>query len=71
MPSHRCCQVCVWSLGVGWVMTMACHGVGPACTAIGADDACGGMWTAWVEAAVMGSLSVAVIVASPWTVRGR
>ena len=50
---------------------MACHGVGPGCTAIGADDACGGMWTAWVGVAVMGSPSVGVIVASPWTVRRR
>ena len=50
-------------------MTMACHGVGPGCTAIGTYDACGGMWTAWVGAAVIGSPSVGVIVASPWTVR--
>ena len=48
---------------------MACHGVGPGCTVIGADDACGGMWTAWVGAALMGSPSVGVMVASPWTVR--
>ena len=52
-------------------MTMACHGVGPGSTAIGADDACGGMWTAWAGAAVTGSPSVGVIVASPWTVRRR
>ena len=52
-------------------MTMACHGVGPGCTAIGADDACGGMWTAWAGAAVTGSPSVGVIVASPGTVRRR
>ena len=50
---------------------MACHGLAPGCTAIGADDACGGMWTAWAGAAVMGSPSVGVIVASPWTVRRR
>ena len=41
------------------------------CTVIGADDACGGMWTAWAGAAVTGSPSVGVIVASPWTVRRR
>ena len=52
-------------------MTMACHGVGPGYTVIGADDACGGMWMAWVGAAVMGSSSVGVMVASPWTVRRR
>ena len=50
---------------------MACHGVGPGCTVIGADDACGGMWTGWVGAAVMGSPSVGVMVASPWTVRRK
>ena len=49
-------------------MTMACHGVGPGCTVIGAGDACGGMWTAWVGVAVMVSPSVGVIGASPWTV---
>ena len=52
-------------------MTMACHGVGPGCTVIGADDACGGMRTAWAGAAVTGSPSVGVIVASPWTVGRR
>ena len=52
-------------------MTMACHGVGPGCTVIGANDACGGMWTAWAGAAVTGSPSVGVIVALPWTVRRR
>ena len=71
MSSHRCCQVCVWSLGVGQVMMMACHGMGAGCTVIGADNACGGMWTAWVGAAVMGSPSVGVMVASPQTVRRR
>ena len=71
MSSHRCCQVCVWSLGAGPVMTVACHGVGPGCNAIGADDACGGMWTSWAGAAVTGSPSVGVILASPWTVRRR
>ena len=50
-------------------MTMACHGVGPGCTVIGDDDAYGGMLTAWVGAAVMGSPSVGVMVAFPWTVR--
>ena len=50
---------------------MACHGVGPGCTVIGADDACGGMWTAWVGAAAMGSPPVGVMVASPRTVRRR
>ena len=44
-------------------MTMASHGVGPGCTVIGADDGCGGMWTAWAGAAVMGSPSVGVMVA--------
>ena len=71
MSPHRCCRVCVWSLEVGQVMTIACHWVGPGCTAIGVDDACGGMWTAWAGAAVTGSPSVDVIVASPWTVRRR
>ena len=71
MSSHRCCQVCVWSLKTGQVMTMACHGVGPGCTVIGADDACGYMWTAWAGAAVTGSSSVGVIVALPLTVRRR
>ena len=52
-------------------MMMACHGVGPGCTVIGADDACGGMWTAWAGAAVTGFPSVGVTVASPWTVRRR
>ena len=51
--------------------TMACHGVGPGCTVIGADDACGDMWTAWAGAAVLGSTSVGVMAASPWTVRRR
>ena len=50
---------------------MACHGPGAGCTAIGADDACGNMWMASVGAAVMGSPSVGVIVASPWTVGRR
>ena len=50
---------------------MACHGVGSGCTVIGADSDCAGMWTAWVGAAVMGSPSVGVMVASPWTVRRR
>ena len=50
---------------------MSCHGVGPGCTVMGADDACGGMWTAWVGAAVMRSPSVGVMVASPRTVRRR
>ena len=58
--------VCLVVWGWGRV-TMACHGVGPGCTAIGADNVCGGMWTAWVGAAVMGSPSAGVIVASPWT----
>ena len=58
----------VWG-GVG--DAKACHGVGPGCTAIGAGDACGGMWMAWAGAAVTGSPSVDVIVASPWTVRRR
>ena len=50
---------------------MACHGSGAGCTAIGADDGCGGMWTASAGAAVTGSPSVGVIVASLWTVRRR
>ena len=50
---------------------MACHGMGPGCTVIGADDACGRRWTSWVGAAVMGSPAVGVMVASPWTVRRR
>ena len=28
---------------------MACHGVGPGCTVMGADNVCGGMWKAWAE----------------------
>ena len=48
---------------------MACHGVGPGCTVIGADYASGGMWTAWAGAALMGSPSVGVMAASPWMVR--
>ena len=48
-----------------------CHGVGPECTLTGAHDACWGMWTAWVGAAVVGSPSVGEMVASPWTVRRR
>ena len=71
MSSHLCCQVCVWSLGAGLVMTMACDGVGPGCTVMDADDVCGGMWMAWAGAAVMGSPSVGVMAASPWTVRRR
>ena len=50
---------------------MACHGVGRGCTVICADDACGGMWMAWAGAAVMGSPSVGVIVASSLTLRRR
>ena len=50
---------------------MACHGVGPGCTVMGADDVCGCMWTAWAGAAVMGSPSIGVMAASPWTVRRR
>ena len=41
------------------------------CTVMGADDACGGMWGAWVGAALTGSPSVGVMVASPWMVRRR
>ena len=52
-------------------MTMACQGLGPGSYVIGSDDACGGMWTAWAGAAVTGSPSVGVIVASPWTVSRR
>ena len=48
---------------------MAFHGVGPRCTVIGADDACGGMWAALVGAAVTRSPSSGEMVASPWTVR--
>ena len=50
---------------------MACHELGPGCTVIGADDTCGGMWTALARVVVMGSRSVGVMVASPWTVRRR
>ena len=50
---------------------MACHGVGPGCTVMGADDVCGGMWMAWAGAAVMGSPSVDLMAASPWMVRRR
>ena len=71
MSSHLCCQLCVWSLEAGYVMTVACHGVGPGCTVMGGDDVCGGMFTAWVAAAVMGSLSAGVMAASPWMVRRR
>ena len=52
-------------------MTMARHGVGPGCTVMGADDVFGGMWTAWAEAAVLGSPSVGVMAASPWMVSRR
>ena len=38
---------------------------------MGADHVCGGMWMAWAGAAVMGSPSVGVMVASPWMVRRR
>ena len=50
---------------------MACHGVGPGCTVMGADDACGCMRAAWAGLTVRGSPSVGVIVAFPWTVRRR
>ena len=50
---------------------MTCHGVGPGCTVMGADDVCPGMWMAWAGAAVMGSPSVGVMAASSWTVRRR
>ena len=50
---------------------MACHGVEPGCTVMGADSVCGGMWTVWAGAAVMESPSVDVEVASPWMVRRR
>ena len=52
-------------------MTKTPHGVGPGCTVMGADDACRGMWTALAGVAVMGTPSVAVMAASPWTVRRR
>ena len=50
---------------------MACHGVAPGSYVMGVDDSCGSMWMAWVEVAVMGFLSVGVMVASPWLVRRR
>ena len=37
----------------------------------GADDVCGGMWTAWAGVAVLVSPSIGVTAASPWTVRRR
>ena len=40
-------------------------------TVMGADDACGGMWTAWAGAAIKESHSVGVMVAPPWTVTRR
>ena len=49
--------LCVWSLGAMWVMTMACHAVGPRCTVMGADDVCG--------AAFLGSPGLGVMAASP------
>ena len=71
MSSHRCCQVCVWSLGLG----------------VGDDDGLpwGGAWLyrhrcrrrlrGYVDgvggAALTESPSVGVIVESPWTVRRR
>ena len=70
MSSHLCRQVCVWSFGAGWVMTMACLRVGPWCTVMGADNVFGGKWTALARVAVMGSPSVGVMVASPW-IMGR
>ena len=50
---------------------MAYHGLGPGCTVMGADNLCGGMWTAWAGLAVMGSRSVGVMVASPWMARRK
>ena len=50
---------------------MACHGVGPGCTVMGADDVSGGWWRAWAGAAVMESPSFGVMAASPWMVRRR
>ena len=61
--------VCVWSLGAGHVMTLACNGMEPGCTVMGADDSCWGMWTALVAVGVMGSPPLGVMLASPWTVR--
>ena len=52
-------------------MTLACHGVGLGCTVMGADDGCGGIWTAWAGAAFMGSPSVGVMAASPWMLGRR
>ena len=48
---------------------MACHGVGPGRTVMGADDVCRGMWMAWAGAAVLGSPSAGVMAASAWKVR--
>ena len=50
---------------------MAYHGVGPGCTVTGADEVCGGMWTAWAGGAIMGSPSVGLMVASQWMLRRR
>ena len=71
MSSNLCCQLCVWSLGAGQVITMACHGAGPGCTVTVADDDCARVWTAWAGAAAMGSPSGVVMAASPWMVRRR
>ena len=50
---------------------MACHGLGPGCTFMGADDVFGGIWTARAGAAVMGSPLVGVMAEFPWMVRRR
>ena len=61
----------MWSFGAGYVMTMACHVVGPGRTVMGVGDSCGAMWTALAGFAVMASPSFGVMVASPWTLRRR
>ena len=68
---HLCFQVCVWLLGAVRMTMIACHGVGPGCTVMGADGSRQGMWTAWGWAAVVGSPPRRVMVASPWSVRRR
>ena len=40
-------------------------------TVMGAEDACGDVWTAWAGVAVIRSASVGVMLAFPWTLRTR
>ena len=50
-------------------MTMACRGMGPECTVVGADGSREGMWTAWVSVAVMGVSALRGNGGAPCTVR--